>query len=242
MLAALSSLSAFAEKDEVAESNFSKAIKAAGGEGRFNSLKAPTMWMLKGTYYVGDQDVPFVTHCASYWPKRWYRRLVEERIGVGVAGEQVTLFDTGGTEGEKLTGDAQQAFLHRVRVYQSRLLYPLLEDDYALTSIPGVDVGGKATVGIKAAHKAGSEILLYFDAKTFLLTKIEAKVEDFRGNEVKSETTFSEHQSFGGAKLPSKYKRYYDGKLVAEGETVAIKTHATIDPAWFGTEGPARVR
>lgn len=235
-------LSTAAEKDEIAESTFRKAIKAAGGEQRFKTLKAPTMWMLTGTYYAGDQEVPFVTQCASYWPKRWYRRMVEDRFGVGVAGEQVTLFQADGAEGEKLSGARQKAFLHRVRVYQAPLLYPLLEDEYTFSKIPGVEVAGKATVGIKAVHASGSEIMLYFDKNTFLLSKLEAKVEGFRGNEVKSETVYSAHKPFGGVKLPSKYKRYYDGKLVVEGSIIAIKTHATVDPAWFGTEGPKRVR
>ena len=85
--------------------------------------------------------------------------------------------------------------------------------------------------------------MLYFDKNTFLLTKTEAKVfAQEKGGIVNSETFFSDHKSFGGVKLPSKYKILYDGKLFVEGETTAIKVHATIDPAWFGTKGPARVR
>ena len=84
----------------------------------------------------------------------------------------------------------------------------------------------------------------YFDKSTFLLTKTEAKVAaaEYGGKLVKSETFFSAHKSFGGVKLPSKHKIHYDGKLFVEGEVTAIKVHATIDPAWFGTDGPARVR
>ena len=63
-----------------------------------------------------------------------------------------------------------------------------------------------------------------------------------KGRLVRSETFYRDHKSFGGVKLPSKYKILYDGELFIEGETTAIKVHATIDPAWFGTEGPARVR
>ena len=86
--------------------------------------------------------------------------------------------------------------------------------------------------------------MLYFDTRTFLLIKIEASVmaPEMDGKQVKNETFFSDHKSFGGVKLPGKYKMFYDGKLVVESETTAIKTHATIDPAWFGADGPARVR
>ena len=243
-LAAMPTLSIAAEKDPIAEANFRKAIKSAGGENRFNTIKAPTMWMETGTYYGMGKGVPFVAQYAMYWPKRWYRQLIEGQFAIGVAGEQVTLFKGGGSRGEKLSGPTQKVAFHQTRVAWAQLLYPLLEDEYTLSNIPGVDVEGKPTVGIKAVHDSGSEVMLYFDKSTFLLTKTEAKVaaQEMDGKLVKSETFYSDHKSFGGVKLPSKYKILYDGKLFVEGERTATKTHATIDPAWFGTDGPARVR
>ncbi|MDB4798365.1 hypothetical protein OAH36_02065 [Verrucomicrobia bacterium] len=242
--AAMSTLSIANAKDPIAEGNFRKAIKAAGGEGRFSAIKAPTMWMETGTYYGMGEGVPFVAQYASYWPKRWRRQLIESRFAIGVAGEQVTLFEGGDTTGRKLTGPTYEAALHQARIGWAQLLYPLLEDDYTLSSIPGVDVEGEPTVGVKAVHDSGSEAMLYFDTRTFLLIKIEASVmaPEMDGKQVKNETFFSDHKSFGGVKLPGKYKMFYDGKLVVESETTAIKTHATIDPAWFGADGPARVR
>ena len=242
-LAVMPALSIAEEKDQIAEDNFFKVIKAAGGDNRFKTIKAPTMWMETGTYYGMGEGVPFVAQYATYWPKRWYRQLIEGQFAIGVAGDQVTLFEGSG-EGRKLSGAEHEAALHQSRVTSAQLLYPLIEDDYTLSTIPGVEVKGKPTAGIRAVHDSGSEIMLYFDKSTFLLTKIEAQVasQERGGKLVKSETFFSGHQSFGGVKLPSKYKIIHDGKLFVEGETTAIKTHATIDPAWFGTNGPARVR
>lgn len=231
------------ESDAAAKETFRKAIDAAGGEGRFNTIKAPTMWMETGTYYGTGEGIPFVAQYASYWPKRWYRQLIEGQFAIGVAGEQVTMFKGRDTEGQKLSGEIHKAALHSARVGWAQLLYPLSDDNYTLTNIPGVEVEGKPTVGIKAVHKSGSEVLLYFDRSTSLLTKTQAMVfAQEKDGLVKSENFFSDHKSFGGVKLPSKYKILYDGKLFVEGETTAIKTHATIDPAWFGTDGPARVR
>lgn len=243
-LAAMSVLSIAAEKDPIAEANIRKAIESAGGESRFNTIKAPTMWMETGTYYGMGEGVPFVAQYATYWPKRWYRQLIEGQFAIGVAGDQVTLFKGGGAEGQELSGPEHEAALHQIRVASAQLLYPLIEDEYTLSTIPGVAVAGKPTVGIKAVHDSGSEVTLYFDESTFLLTKIEAKVasQEQGGKLVKSETFFSDYQSFGGAKLPSKHEIHHDGELFVESETTAIKTHATIDPAWFGTDGPARVR
>ena len=230
------------EKNQVAGNNLRKAIAAAGGEARFNTIKAPTMWMETGTYYGTGDGVPFVAQYASYWPKRWYRQLVEGRFALGLAGDQLTLFQGGA--GQKLSGPSAKDALQRIRVAWAVLLYPLLEDEYELSDIAGIDVEGNPTVGIKAVHQSGSEVMLYFDKSTLLLTKTEAKVAapEMDGKRVKSETFFSDHKSFGGAILPSKYKTFYDRKLMVEGQTVGIKIHATIDPAWFGTEGPARVR
>lgn len=244
VLGAMPFTSLAAEKDQVAEANFRKAIRAAGGERRFNTIKAPTMWMEKGTYHAIGKDVPFVAQYASYWPKRWYRQLVEGQVATGVAGEQVTLFNRGSTKGRKLSGPRLESAMHQIRIARAQLIYPLMEDDYRLANIPGLDVEGRPTVGIKAVHSSGSEILLYFDRRTFLLTKTEAEVKatQLNGKRVKVETFLSDHKPFGGAKLPSKYRTFFDGKLFLESERVAVKSHATIDPAWFGTKGSARVR
>lgn len=243
-LTAIPTLGIADEKDPIAEANFRKAIASAGGKARFNTIKAPTMWMETGTYYGMGESVPFVAQYATYWPKRWYHQLIEGQFAIGVAAEQVTLFKGDDTKGRKLSGPKHKAALHQIRVAWAGLLYPLTEDEYTLSNIPGVDVKGRPTVGIKAMHDSGSDVMLYFDKSTFLLTKIEAKVaaQELGGKLVKSETFYSDHKSFGGVKLPSKYKTLYDGKLFVEGETTAIKVHATIDPAWFGTDGPARVK
>lgn len=231
------------ETDAVAVETFRKAIAAAGGKARFKTIQAPTMWMETGTYYgMRDAGIPFVAQYASYWPKRWYRYVVEGHFAVGLAGDQVTMFRDGESKGQKLNGEANQTAFHQTHSGWLQLLYPLMED-HVLTSIPGVDVDGKPTVGIKAVHDSGSETMLYFDERTHLLMKTQATVfAQEAGGLVKSETFFNDHKSFGGVKLPSKYKVLYDGELFLEGETTAIKTHATIDPAWFGTKGPARVR
>jgi hypothetical protein len=243
-LAAFPALSNAAGNDPIAEANFRKAIKSAGGAKRFSAIKAPTMWMETGIYHGIGDGVPFVAQYAAYWPKRWYRQLIEGRFATGVAGEQVTLSVGDDAKGQKLSGPRLESALHQIQIAWAQLLYPLMEDDYTLSDIPGVDVDGKATVGIKAAHDSGSEIMLYFDKRTFLLTKIEAMVaaRQMGGKQVKVETFYSDHKSFGGVKLPSKYKTLFDGKLFVEGKTTAIKTHATIDPAGFGADGPARGR
>lgn len=244
VLAALPATTIAQEKDKVAEETIRKAITAAGGEGRFNTLKAPTMWMETGTYYGMGGEVPFVAQYASYWPKRWYRQLIEGQFAMGVAGDQVTVFMGNNRVGQKISGPRAAGALHQARVSMAPLLYPLLEEDYKLSSSPGVEVEGKPTVGIKAVHNSKSELKLYFDKSSYLLVKTEAKIalQEQDGKIVNSETFFRDHQSFGGAKLPSKYRILYDGELIVEGEHTAIKTHATIDPAWFGVEGPARVR
>ncbi|MGB0579647.1 MAG: hypothetical protein ACPGVU_08105 [Limisphaerales bacterium] len=242
-LAVMPMVSMAAEKDPVAEGNLRKAIRSAGGQ-RLNTLKAPTMWMERGTYHGMDEGTPFVAQYATYWPRRWYRQLVEGKFAIGFAGEQVSVFRAGRNEGPQITGSSRESALHHNRVAWAQLLYPLLESEYSLATIPGVEVAGKATIGIKAVHESGSEVRLFFDQRTFLLTKTEAKVvaNEMGGKLVKSETFFSDHKRFGGTKLPGKYRILYDGKLIVESERVAIKSHATIDPAWFGVEGPARVR
>ena len=122
------------------------------------------------------EGVPFVAHYATYWPRRWHRQLIEGQFAIGVAGEQVTLFKGDDTKGQKLSGPRHEAALHQARVAWAGPLCSLIQDKYTLSNIPAVDIEDKPTIGIKAVYDSGSEVMLYFDKSTFLLTMLEAKV------------------------------------------------------------------
>lgn len=222
-------------EDQAAKETLRRAIAAAGGQGRLGTLKAPTMWMEKGTYHGGGKPVPFIAQSASKWPN-WYRQEIENAYAVGVNGDRAFL---SGPRGKReLAGDELNEQLARARQAYAMFLFPLAGEDYSLRSIWGVDIDGRPTVGIKASHRSGRDANFYFDKETYRLIKIKTVVVTPQtGPEpVTSETFFSDHRSFGGAMLPAKYRLVYDGNLFAEGETVDVKVRATLDPQWFSMD------
>ena len=219
-------------EDQQAKEILRRAIDAAGGQRRLDTLKAPTMWMEKGTFHGGDEATPFIAHYASKWPN-WYRQNIENAFSIGIDGDLALVSSSAGTR--VLTGDQLKEQLIQARIARALFLFPLNGEEYSLSSEPGIEVDGRLTIGIKASHRDGRDANFYFDKKTYLIAKIETVIvtPQTGPDPVTSETLYWAHRSFGGATMPSKYKRIYAGNLFVEGETVDIKVRATLDPKWF---------
>ena len=114
-------------------------------------------------------------------------------------------------------------------------LFPLTDNAYELSKIDGIEVNGRETVGIKASHADGRDIKLFFDKDTYLIAKLETTVitPEHGTKPVSSEAIFTDHRHFGGVRMPSKYKLYYDKKLFVEAETIDYKVFATLNPKHF---------
>ena len=94
-------------------------------------------------------------------------------------------------------------------------MFPLTGEAYELSTIDGIDVDGRATVGIQASHADGRDIRFFFDSETYLITKIETMVisPQHGPDPVLSETIFMDHRSFGGVRMPSKARVFRDHEL-----------------------------
>lgn len=236
MLIALTALTARSlAEDPAAQETLRRAIVAVGGQGRLGTLKAPTMWMQKGTYYRGESPIPFVAQYASKWPN-WYRHEIENVYSVGVNGDRAFLSGPGGKR--LLDGDELKEQLSRARLAWALFLFPLAGEDYSLSAIRGIDVNGRATVGFTASHSGGRDASFYFDAESYRIAKIETEVvtPQTGPNPVKSEAFYWDHKPHGGVLMPARYKLFYGGKLFAEAETVDVKVRATVDPQWFSVD------
>ena len=205
-----------------------RAIAAVGGEARLNTLKAPMMWMERGTFHGGGQSIPFVAQYASQWPDL-YRYEIENAFAIGIRGDRAFLRSPNGDRA--LTGGELKEQVTQARVAWALFLFPLQRDEYALDTVADIEIDGRAMVGISASHPDGRDAKFYFDRESYLLTKIETVVitPQTGPDPVKSEAFYSDHASFGGVLMPSKYRLVYDGNLFVEGETVDVKVHATID-------------
>ena len=221
-------------EDQGARQILQRAIQTVGGERTLARLKLPMMWMERGTFYGTGQELSYVAQYAAKWPL-WYRQEVENAFTITVSGKKAWVSNADGTQ--ELTGSDLQERMKQTRVAWAERLFPLTDKAYKLHSIDGIQVGGRATVGIRTSHPDGRDIKFYFDEQTYLISKIETMVisplDGASPDPVLSEAYYSDHKSFGGVKMPSKLKLYYDKQLIVEGETIDYKIAATLDPKHF---------
>ncbi len=212
-----------------------RVMKAVGGERSLARFKAPMLWMERGRYYGGGggEGRPFVAQYAARWPD-WYRQEIEGAFAITASGKKAWVSRAAGGV-QKLAGARLAERLKRVRAAWARRLFPLTDKSYKLSRIDGVEVDGRATVGLKASHSDGRDIKFFFDEKTYLIAKIEMEVltSGDGAASISSEAFFTDHRYFGGVKMPSKMKLLYDKKLYVETETVDYKIFATVDPGLF---------
>ena len=186
------------------------------------------MWMERGTYYGEGEGVPFVAQYAAKWPD-WYRQEIENAFAITVSGKKAWVSSAAGVQ--KLAGAELEERLKQVRLAWAERLFPLTDEAYTLSTIDGIEVNGRPTVGIKASHADGGDSRFYFDKETYLIAKIEAMVisPQHGPDPVLREAFYTGRTSYG----PSKFKLIYDKKLFVEGETVDYKVGATLDPQHF---------
>jgi len=214
-------------EDGRAKETLQRALNAVGGLERLGTLKNQTMWMETGTYYGEGQGMPYIAQYASKWPD-WFRQEIEGVFTITTSGKQAWASGAGGVQ--KLTGAQLKEQLKQVRLTWAERLFPMAEKAYTLTTIDGIDVNGRPTVGIKANHAEGGDFKFYFDKETYLLAKTEAMVvsPQHGPDPVLREAFFTGHSSYG----PS-YKINLDGKRFVDGKTVYRKVAATLDPELF---------
>jgi hypothetical protein len=221
---------AVAQPTETGKEILAKAIKATGG--KFGGIRGPVLWMTRGIQHQNGSAEPFVAQFATQWPD-WFRREVEGKETTTVSRSDTWLTTADGVS--ILSGRARTEMLHQVRIFWATRLFPLQdESQYQLEAIPGVTVESRTTVGLRITHTDGHQFRFYFDADSYLLSKLTAKLQ--RQGVSKEETMeayFSAHRSFAGARMPTKVTVFHNGKLTTESEVVATKSGATLDPDFF---------
>jgi hypothetical protein len=122
-----------------------------------------------------------------------------------------------------------------MNVHVATELYPLLEDKkFEISAIANPEkVGGKDVVGVLVKMKGQKDCKLFFDAKTFVMVKIERKGLDFTEKEVDQQMLLLDNKKFDGILRPVKYDLLFDGKKVATVEVVSFKHLAKVDKKEF---------
>ena len=115
-------------------------------------------------------------------------------------------------------------------------LVSLLEPTSKLTSLGESKLGNKPVLVIKASIAGGSDISLYFDKETNLLTKAERKGKQ-SGVEILKGVQYSDYQANGAAKFATKETHFLGGNKFVENKNIVYTVLDKVDVSLFKKPG-----
>lgn len=115
-------------------------------------------------------------------------------------------------------------------------LVSLLEPTSKLTSLGESKLGNKPVLGIKASIAGGSDISLYFDKETNLLSKAERKGKQ-SGVEILKGVQYSDYQANGVAKFATKETHFLGGNKFVENKNIVYTVLDKVDGSLFKKPG-----
>jgi len=210
-----------------------KAIQALGGEATVAKYKAAT-WKVKGNFYGLGNALPYTGEETIQFPDK-FRFVLEFDAG----GQQTKLImvvnkDKGWRKinDNLMDMDKEQVTEAQESLYVQNVIraVALKEKGYTFSPLGEVKVDKQPAVGVKVSHKGHRDVNLFFDQKSGLLVKTEARVKDeMSGQEVKQESFFSDYKESNGVKYPAKVVIKRDGQLYVEAENQDYKYAEKLD-------------
>lgn len=121
-----------------------------------------------------------------------------------------------------------QASVAAFRRHPESLLQAVLNRKETLRSMGEQNYEGRRQQVISFADTDGTQITLYFDAQTHLLTKSEFLRDHAVLGDVVSETVYSDYRSVGNLKLPYEYTDKLGGAVLQKSKLTSIAIDASI--------------
>ncbi len=115
-------------------------------------------------------------------------------------------------------------------------LVSLLEPSSTLTSLGESKLMNKSVMGVKVSLAGGSEVSLYFDKETNLLTKAERKAKQ-AGVEILKGVQYSDYQTFGAVKFATKETHFLGGNKFVENKNISYTILEKVDASVFKKPG-----
>ena len=115
-------------------------------------------------------------------------------------------------------------------------LVSLLEPSSTLTSLGESKLMNKSVMGVKVSLAGGSEVSLYFDKETNLLTKAERKAKQ-AGVEILKGVQYSDYQTFGAVKFATKETHFLGGNKFMENKNISYTILEKVDASVFKKPG-----
>src|SRR5262249_55055262 len=105
---------------------------------------------------------------------------------------------------------------------------------FDLEPLPEILVEGKPAAGIRVRSKGHKDINLYFDKKTYLLVKLQRRIDEpMTGQEINEERIITEYQDVQGIKTIKKSVLYRGGQKYLDSDVVEAKYLEKIDDREF---------
>jgi hypothetical protein len=202
--------------DTEAEALLAKAIQAHGGEEALAGHKALRL-KLKVVYEGANQ---FASN--NEWLFAAPDKLKETAEGFSLGRRTVSVTATDGKatwsfangQTQQLDGKFAEWYKDQAHLHQVMRLVPLKGKEYELKAAGETEVDGKTAVGLLVQTKGQKDITLFFDAESGLLVKVERKVIDSGGEEVKEERFYRDYPKKGDLPYAGKVLIKHDGKTV----------------------------
>jgi hypothetical protein len=221
---------------EDARNIIQKAITAAGGADKIDRYKG-LQSSARGTAQLSGITAEFTSQTTIALPDRMKivakyqalgstftleQKVIGDRVTATVNGSAVPLSD-----GQK--AEVKAAF---VRTEILRLTPLLAGKQYTLKALGESKLAGKEYVGVSVSGRGVTDLRLYFDKSTSLLSRYEMRTT-VGTKEMKRVTTLSEYKEAQGLKRPTRMTVTLDGKQTMDVTTTEEKLVEKIDDKEF---------
>jgi hypothetical protein len=208
-------LNVSAQEEATAKAVIEKAIKAHGGAKNLAKQKAI---IVKATGSLDSKNLKITSESFFQDPDK-FKNVVEVEVNnmnvtvtVVFNGKRFWINALGKTTELKDKKDIAEL---KESLYIERLtnLVGLKAKGISLSPLGDVRVKDKEAVGIRVSSKGHRDINLFFDKKTHMLVKSEARIVDLETKkEVNQEKFYSDYKEVGGIQQPRKIIIHQDGK------------------------------
>lgn len=215
-----------------------KAIEASGAEGYKKFLAATEK--VEGKMYMKGMEIAVNGDTVRMEPGK-----VKTTLNLDVGGQKLKMVRI--IDGDKVRTFAngnetpvQEGQIRELKesTHASRLekLLALRDDkDLNVKLLDGTSkVEDKEAYVLEVKAKDLPDVKLFFDAKTFLLTKAERKARGEDGNDVLNESFHYDHKKVEGITSSTRGKVLRDGKPYLDAKLTEVKRMEKVDPKEFG--------
>jgi hypothetical protein len=214
-----------AQQDDTARAILEKAVKAHGGAEKLAKLKV-RQEKTKLTYEAGGETFTETTDSLTALPDR-----DKETLQRGISTFIVVINGDKGwinSGGRTLEYTAKHLKYQKDRLHWKYVLTlaPLLKDKaLALSPLGEIKVNDRPALGVRVSAKDRTDVDLYFDKESGLLTKSVVLLD--------VEFIYGDYKEVAGLKWPMKLRLYVDGKRGGELEITELRLLDKIDGSAF---------